>query len=99
MALSIELTPDDERQLKAEAARKGVAVEEYARALIVQALPHDVERQKKLNQPTIELLERWAKESETTDPAEIAKAEAELAEFKRAMNETREAAGARKIYP
>ena len=51
------------------------------------------------NQKAIEMLRRWAEEDATNDPEEIAKAEAELEEFKRNMNLNRELSGERPIYP
>lgn len=41
------------------------------------------------NSKTIALLEQWADEDATEDPAAIAQAERELAEFKRALNRNR----------
>jgi hypothetical protein len=41
------------------------------------------------NSGTIALLQRWAKEDASDDPAAIARAEAELAQFKAALNANR----------
>jgi hypothetical protein len=41
------------------------------------------------NDATIALLERWAEEDRTEDPALIAQAERELAEFKASLNANR----------
>jgi len=48
---------------------------------------------------TLELLAAWKAEDATTDPEELRKADEEIAEFKKAMNETRFASGARPIFP
>jgi len=41
----------------------------------------------------------WLEEDATDDPAERQEAEQELNEFKRGMNQPREEAGARLLYP
>jgi hypothetical protein len=41
------------------------------------------------NSETIAMLQRWAREDATDDPAAIAQAEYELAEFKAALNANR----------
>ena len=48
---------------------------------------------------TIELLASWRRLDATDDPEEIRAAEQELAEFKRAMNDSRALAGEPIIYP
>lgn len=48
---------------------------------------------------TLELLEAWALEDATDDPAKLREAQRELDEFKRAMNENRAACGERIVYP
>jgi len=48
---------------------------------------------------TLELLAAWKAEDATTDPEVLRKADNEVAEFKKAMNETRSASGARLLFP
>jgi hypothetical protein len=48
---------------------------------------------------TLRLLERWRAQDATDDPDEIRAAEQELAEFKKAMNESRILAGEPRLYP
>ena len=48
---------------------------------------------------TLELLESWAREDATDDPQTLSKAQNELDEFKKAMNENRAASGERILYP
>jgi hypothetical protein len=48
---------------------------------------------------TLQLLEVWAREDATEDPTKLRDAQKELAEFKKAMNETRAASGERILYP
>jgi hypothetical protein len=48
---------------------------------------------------TLELFAKWRAEDATDDPEEFRKAEQELAEFKKAMNENRAQAGEPLLYP
>jgi hypothetical protein len=48
---------------------------------------------------TLELLAAWKAEDATTDVDELGEADRDIAEFKKAMNETRAAAGARLLFP
>jgi hypothetical protein len=48
---------------------------------------------------TLELLAAWKAEDATTDPEKIRQADEEVAEFKKAMNESRAAARARLLFP
>lgn len=48
---------------------------------------------------TLELLAAWKSEDATTDWEKLCQADEEVAEFKRAMNENRAAAGARLLFP
>ena len=48
---------------------------------------------------TLELLAGWKAEDATTDPEKLRQADEEVAEFKKAMNDNRAAAGARLIFP
>ena len=48
---------------------------------------------------TLELLASWKAQDATTDPEQIRKADEEVAEFKKAMNENRAATGARLLFP
>lgn len=48
---------------------------------------------------TLELLAKWKAEDATKDPEAIRSAERELAEFKRAMNESRSESGEPLLFP
>lgn len=48
---------------------------------------------------TLELLAQWRREDATDDPEKICEAERELAEFKRAMNESRAFCGETPLFP
>jgi hypothetical protein len=68
MSLMIELSPELERQVREEAARKGQAPEEFARKAVEEklaAVATAVER----NQGMLELLRQWR--GEAPDPEEI----------------------------
>jgi hypothetical protein len=100
MTLSIELSPDAERKLGREAGLHGVTPEQYAKDLIERGLPAGAPAEgSKPDDKTLELFARWEEEDRTDDPHEIARRIQEFEDFKRTINETREQAGARKIYP
>jgi hypothetical protein len=48
---------------------------------------------------TLELLAKWSRQDAAEDPDEIRTAEQELAEFKKAMNESRTLSGEPFLYP
>jgi hypothetical protein len=48
---------------------------------------------------TLDLLAAWREQDATTDPEQIRAAEEELAEFKKAMNESRKLAGDSLLFP
>jgi hypothetical protein len=93
--MTIILPAEIESRLKNEANRQGVDPSQLAAALLSRALdPPD--------QATLDVLARWEAENATDDPAEIARREQELQEFKRAMNRNRldsDGPGARTPFP
>jgi hypothetical protein len=102
MTLTIDLNTALEDRLKREAERRGIEPQAYARQLIEAGLPVDVETQKKVNQRTLDLFRQWEAEGALADPAEIAQAEREFAEFQETMNQNRrdaESPNARIPYP
>jgi hypothetical protein len=52
-----------------------------------------------IDTPTLELLRKWRIEDAIQDAEEIRAAEQEIADFKRAMNESRTTAGEPLLYP
>ena len=52
-----------------------------------------------IDRATIALLARWRREDATTDPEALRAADQELADFKRALNESRAEAGEPLVYP
>ena len=102
MTLMIDLPADVESRLKTEAERHGLEPREYARRLIEAGLPVDADRQRSLNQSTLDLLAQWERRDATEDAAELARRAAAVAEFKDGMNHTRlasEGPESRKPYP
>ncbi len=59
MSLSIELSPEAEQQLRAEAAREGLAPEEFARTAVEEKLAAAVAAQVERNRGLVELLRQW----------------------------------------
>ena len=101
MVLSISLSPSAEEKLAEQAASAGVDLPTFAK----QVLESEAERlafQKKLNQPTLELLRKWEQEDATDDPQEIARRQREGEEFMRNLAQNRldsEGPNARKLWP
>jgi hypothetical protein len=48
---------------------------------------------------TLELLAAWKAEDATSDPEKLCEADEEIAELKKAMNESRATVGARLLFP
>jgi hypothetical protein len=89
MTLMLNLSEELESRLKSEAERRGLAAPEFAMQLIKAGLHVDAEIQKKLNQPTLDLLAKWQAEDATEDPIELARRHREWEEFSAAMNRNR----------
>ncbi len=94
MAITIDLTPDEEARLRAAAEKNGVSASECARQVLVTHLPS-----RETKDRTLELFAQWEAEDATNDPEEIRRAEEELAELKAGLDAPRAAAGARLLFP
>jgi hypothetical protein len=97
--MTITIPSEMEARLKGEAQRRGLAADEYARRLIERGLGG---AQAESDQATLDVLDRWERDSATTDPADLARREREFEQFKEAMNRNRlgsEGPDARKVYP
>jgi hypothetical protein len=92
--LTLNLSPEEEARLSAEARKKGVEPEECVRQLLRDHLPPIAS-----GEATRALLRSWREEDETPDPTEVEAAQRELDEFKKGMNDERARAGARPLYP
>ena len=101
--MTIQLDPPVEARLREAAAARGMGADTYASRLIAEHLPPaEVELPAGEPQSLDELFAEWAAEDYTDDPSEIAKREAEWAEFKRQMNRNRlesEGPNARTPFP
>jgi hypothetical protein len=94
MTLKINISTELEARLKREASEKGVDEEEYARQLIEKNLATMPPIR---DQATLDLFAKWKKEGKASTPEELALAEKEWEEFKKAMNEN--SMSGRPIYP
>jgi hypothetical protein len=113
MTLVLELPPDVEARLDAQAAERGVAPADYALQILETNLPLVRETASApvsssqdaasstdaIEDPTISLLRQWREEREAMTPEELAEAEAEWETFRNNINATRAAAGSRLLYP
>jgi hypothetical protein len=70
MSLEIDLSPEHERQLREEAARKGQAPEEFARSAVEEKLAAVVAAQVERNHGLVELLRQWREEPPDLEEAE-----------------------------
>src|SRR5687768_13387846 len=70
MSLMIDLSPEMEQQLRAEAARKGLAPEEFARTAVEEKLAAAAAAQGERNQGLVELLRQWREEPPDREEAE-----------------------------
>ena len=84
--------------LTAAARQEGVPPADLASRLVVDHLPALTASGVDAD-PTVALLQSWLAEDATDDPVEIERAQAELDQFKLAINAERERAGARRAYP
>jgi hypothetical protein len=97
MTLNIDLTPQEEAWLNAQAVRQGLPPTEIVRRLLGERLPEPsapggaaVDAR---SAAAIAYLDRKLKEDATDDPEEIRRAEEELEELKRNLNANRAATG------
>jgi hypothetical protein len=70
MSLTIDLSPELERQLLEEAARKGQAPEEFARSAVEEKLAAVAAALVERNQGLVELLRQWREEPSDLEEAE-----------------------------
>ena len=94
MSVTIDLPERMEARLEEEARKEGVTVNELIYRAIAEKFAVEPDEQVK----ALQQIEQWLAEA-PTDPDQIAAAEADLNEFQRAINHTRQAAGARLAYP
>lgn len=92
MTVKLELDAQTEASIAAQAAARGVPIEQYIQSLIEEAANHESSKS-----ATLELFQRWDSEDETDDQAELDRRRVEFDEFKAAVNANR--LGERAIYP
>jgi hypothetical protein len=95
--MQIALPPEVEEKIRGEAVRHGLPAETYLEKLITEHL-----QPKQAGKPLKELFASWKAQDGTSDPAEIARRNLEVEEFKQAMNRNRpemEGENARRLYP
>jgi len=95
--MTIMLPPEIEARLRAEAAKHGLDVSEYAQQLLAQTLPPPAQ-QSNLGA----LFAQWDAEDQTDDPEELARRQEEGEEFMRGLARNRmemEGPNARKLWP
>ena len=99
MSHTIELSPVLESRIEAEAEREGISPTEVILRVVRREFSPllNTEEQKRLNAPSISLLESWLADTPTT-PEDIESAEEDLREFKRNVNSARAELGQRPAY-
>ena len=107
MTLTIELNPQEEAWIAAQAAHQSLPPADIVKRLIGARLPLTSASAAATPTTTIDsentaaiaLLNYYLETEATDDPEEIRKAEEELAEFKDNMNANRAATGERLVFP
>jgi hypothetical protein len=91
MTVTLDLKPELDALLQDLARASGLTVEEYLQRWIEESVPP------RDNRSAVALLERWAAEDSTQDPAELESRRSEWRAFKAAMNEAH--SSDRILYP
>jgi hypothetical protein len=102
MTLHIDVTPQAEAWLSAEAQQRGLLPTDVARRVIEErasAAAPTAPTVAAENAAAIAYLDRKLKEDATDDPEEIRRAEQEFEELKRNLNANRAATGERLVFP
>ena len=102
MTVTLNLRPEVEAEIAQKAAAEGTGVSSYLEKMIEGVVVPDPttdwpQAQIERNQAALAVLRQWQEEDKTDDPEEIARRQAELDEFKTAMNESH--TSSRIIYP
>lgn len=103
MTLTIDLTPQAEAWLSAEARQNGVLPSDWAQRVLEEraalsapiSLPPAIDAE---NAAALALLNQWIAEDATDDPEEIRKVDKEVAELKRNLNANRAETGERLVF-
>ena len=104
MTVTLELKPEVEAEVTRQAEAQGVALSEQIDRLVAEAIhrqptfaPLSAEVQREKNRAAQAVLRQWREEDKTDDPEVIARRQAELDEFKAALNSSH--SSNRVIYP
>src|SRR5579871_5240633 len=102
MSYVIELSPPIEAPIEQEARKAGVTPAELVADLVRKSFstPIDPEEQKRLNAPSVALMESWLAAAEKPRTAEEeAAAEEDMQDLMRSLNASRREAGERLHFP
>jgi|GEM_PF-3578949 len=94
MSLVVNLPPSQEKRIHREAQKAGVSANELIQRTLAEHFPDDIDEDAK----ALALVEQWISEAPTT-PQQQQEAEDDLIEFQKAINQTRQQAGSRILYP
>jgi hypothetical protein len=96
MALTIDLTSEEEAHLSAVARQKGIRPQELARELLINNLP-PLSEERIEEDPTLALFAEWEKEDAQMTHEEMERESRLWEEFERNVNETRRSLGMRTL--
>ena len=94
MSIVIDLPPAQELRVNQEAQRNGISAVELIQRTLAERFPVASDE----DASALALIEQWISEA-PTDPRMQKEAEEDLLEFQRSINQTRQSAGARILYP
>lgn len=87
MTLTIELAPDVEDRLRAEAAQRGLDPSAYVKEMLRRELGLPLPVVGPPDQATLDLFAKWEAEDAIQDPAELESEKRDWEEIQRSMNE------------
>lgn len=96
MALTIDLTSEEEAHLSAVARQKGIRPQELARELLINNLPPLLES-RVAEDPTLSLFAQWEEEDARMTLEEAEQENRLWAEFEKNVNDSRKAMGMRTL--
>ena len=93
MTVTLNLKPEVEAEIAQKAAAEGTGISDYLEKMIEERVvpgpaTDRLQAQLEKSQAALAMLRQWREEDKTDDPEEIARRQAELDEFKMAMNES-----------
>ena len=102
MTITLNLRPEVEAEIMQKASAEGKPLPEYIKSLLEETVEpvaslSSSQTQIEKNQAALAVLRQWREQDKTDDPEEIARRQANLDEFKVAINESH--TSNRIIYP